>query len=571
VNKMAKFVIAGSSNCPYYARAELLADKLERNLDDFKLHKIVKQPGDWQTWLDNTCKQHGWMHRKSPIVWRELVDRGGKGTLIGDVNDFQEYANGYYGILSDMTSDDMKKVSDENMKYKNELDEEDRQFKSLSKPLEICITNASSHICYNMLDAIARGDVFGSDIEVNLRLYDNEEQMEYLKGVEMEAMDLAHTLLRNITSMSDSRKAFTNCSAIIILDDFSQKSEEEFDVWIKRCLRNITNYAEAINEVAKRDVKVLISGNGPVNFNAYMMIQYMPNIPRQNVVALPRLVENHAKAILAERLEVNSNGVVNVTIWGDSNGTYYCDLTKTRIHGYDGAIWGPPSFSVDCAEMVHDDKWLEKEFVELLKTRQENVETMLQHGGHFSQAAAIVSAMTQWWNGSPPGQTFSLGVYSEGWYGVPEGLVCSFPVAMSPKGYWNVVQDIDIGETTKNKLTEIIKDLQKQVEVIYPPPYVPPPTPTESEKAAESAASASAETIKDTSDKSKTESQPEGEDSDKALTSDSEGITSLTDTSDTETRPSLAKIEEDREGETTAYSNIVTDNTEQSTESDTES
>lgn len=88
----------GKSDCPYYARSELLGDKLVKNLPDFQLHKIVIKPEEWDKWLKETCSSREWSHNKCPLVWRELIDRGGKGVLIGGANEFQEYAFGYYGV-----------------------------------------------------------------------------------------------------------------------------------------------------------------------------------------------------------------------------------------------------------------------------------------------------------------------------------------------------------------------------------------------------------------------------------------------------------------------------------------
>ncbi|MBN3303706.1 MDH1B dehydrogenase, partial [Amia calva] len=89
---MAGFVLAGKADCPYYAKAELLADVLQRNLPSCSIHKICKHPEDWEQWLQDTCEKNGWKHKRSPIIWRELVDRGGKGLFLGSFSDFMEHA-----------------------------------------------------------------------------------------------------------------------------------------------------------------------------------------------------------------------------------------------------------------------------------------------------------------------------------------------------------------------------------------------------------------------------------------------------------------------------------------------
>ncbi|KAK3579283.1 hypothetical protein CHS0354_033362 [Potamilus streckersoni] len=480
---MAKIVIAGEANCPYFARAELLGDKLARNLPNFNLHKIIIRPEDWKSWLETTCKERGWDHSKSPLVWRELIDRGGKGVLIGGANEFHEYADGYYGIKSDMKSNKMTNVAQENLDFKVEIDIEEEEYKAQSKPLIVCITNASSAVCYAMIEAIGRGDVFGSNTEIKLKLFDSLDKGEYLHGVEMEVHDLALGLLRGIQFTSDITEAFKDCEAIVLLDSVVKDESMSKETWIKANADLFTNYAKVINEVANRNVRVLLCGDGPINFNAYMMIKNAPNISRQNFVALSGMVENHAKAVMAEKLRVNSAGVVDLIIWGNVTGEHYVDINTCRVHGYDGAIWGPPSFSLPAKEMVFDKKWLETEFPELVHSRQEKELTMTKHPSAMSQASTINTTLEYWWNGSPSGQMFSLAVCSEGWYGVPNGLVFSFPVTMHPKGYWNVVQDIDLSEEAKAKIFVTVKDLLSETYIIFPPP-IPPKSPS-SEKVAD--------------------------------------------------------------------------------------
>lgn len=475
---MAKFVIAGRADCPYFARAELLGDKLAINLPDFKLHKIVKTPDEWKSWLLSTCEERGWNHDKSPLVWRELIDRGGKGVLIGGANEFQEYAQGYYGIESQLLSDDMNKIAKENLQCKTEIDKEEKEYRDLSQPINICVTNASSNVCYSLLGSLCRGEVFGEDVEMVVHLFDNTGKQEYLEGVKMEVQDMAYGLVRGVKVDTDVKDAFRDCSAIILLDEILQGSKTK-EEWIKENCKHFVNYAKVIDEVAKKSVKVLVAGAGPVNFNVAMMVKNAPSIPRQNFIAMSRLVENCAKSIVAERLKVSTVCVVDLIVWGNPNGVHYIDVSKSRVHNYDGAIIGPSSFSVSGPEMIFDKKWLEEEYLELVKTKRTKEEEAMNHQASMSQAAAINTTMMHWFKGSPSGQMFSLGVVSEGWYGVPKGLVCSYPVTFHPKGYWNVAQDFNLSEEVKAKINETIKDLQSEMDVIFPPPKPPAPAPTE--------------------------------------------------------------------------------------------
>ena len=175
----------------------------------------------------------------------------------------------------------------------------------------------------------------------------------------MEAFDLACPLLRNITVTSNMHQAFSDCVAVVLLDELLQQDGETKDEWLIRNSEHFVKYVKVINEFCRKDVKVLVGGQGPVNFNAFMMTENCGNIPKQNIVAASRLVENRAKAVLADRLRVNSSCMVDVIVWGNPNGQHYIDVSRSRVHQYDGAIWGPPSFSLPATDMIADAKWLQ--------------------------------------------------------------------------------------------------------------------------------------------------------------------------------------------------------------------
>ncbi|GCC36907.1 hypothetical protein chiPu_0015407 [Chiloscyllium punctatum] len=155
---MAKFVVAGKANCNYYAKAELLADYLQKNLPDFHVFKIVQSPDNWQSWLQALCKKNGWVHQKSPIIWRELVDRGGKGLLLGGFNDFMEYAQGYYGFTSDMMTALMLKIAKENLKT-NEKDQEEEAIHRIQKKAMAIWISGGGKEAADVKDVIVWGNI----------------------------------------------------------------------------------------------------------------------------------------------------------------------------------------------------------------------------------------------------------------------------------------------------------------------------------------------------------------------------------------------------------------------------
>ncbi|XP_029190568.2 putative malate dehydrogenase 1B [Acropora millepora] len=457
---MAKYVIAGKSDCPFYAKAELLADELTLNLPDFQVHKIVKQPGEWEEWLQKTCDQKGWKHVGSPLVWRELVDRGGAGILLGGCNDFLEMVKGYYGITSVKMSDELINISKENFQTKMEIDNDEERRKEQIIPLRVCVGGASKALAYGVLGYLAQGEAFGIDQEVSIYLLDTADNQEVLRGTSMEIQDCAWPLLREVVCTSDPAIAFQDASIVVLLDGEPLIDESDKKDQLLSNAKVFKAHGQALNQYAKKDVKVLIGGEGPSSVNAFITCKFAPSIPKSNIFALARLQENRAKGLLAQKLSVNTAGIKDVIIWGNIGVNTVADPRNSRVHGYDGAIWGPhiPGFTLPVPEMVHDDKWMTGEFMETLKQPFENVKNpgaIPSLSGSF----AVLSQLHDLWQGTSS-DIFSLGVFSEGWYDLPPDIVFSLPVRFL-QGSWKIVDDIQLDEALKAQLQTIARDLQK--------------------------------------------------------------------------------------------------------------
>lgn len=334
--------------------------------------------------------------------------------LIGGSNEFQEYAAGYYGSSSAMKSSDMTTISSENMETHLSVTEEEEHMKSLSKPLHVCITNAASPVIYHMLHEIVSGDVIGRDTELNIHLLVEAEEIGVAEGVSLEAMDMASPLLREISVTADPNEAMNRASLIIVMDDLGQNENEPWEDWIRRCGTVYSNYGTIIHNWASSDCKVVVAGSGPLNLGAYLIQREAKNILRQNVIVPSRLPENRAKSAIARRINVNSSGIVDIIMWGNCGGSSHLDLSKGRVHGCEGAIWGPPSYSRPIKDMVHDDKWLQNEYLQTVKTHAERLQNALQRPASVSAAHAVVATISDWWSGDNNGQIYSLGVTSDG-------------------------------------------------------------------------------------------------------------------------------------------------------------
>ncbi|XP_032134364.1 putative malate dehydrogenase 1B isoform X1 [Sapajus apella] len=450
---MAKFVIAGRADCPYYAKTELLADYLQKNLPDFRIHKITQRPEVWEDWLKDVCEKNKWSHKNSPIIWRELLDRGGKGLLLGGYNEFLEHAQLYYDVTSSMTTELMQVIAQENLRTHIEKEQEEEALKTCVNPLQIWITSASAPACYNLIPILTSGEVFGMQTEISITLFDNKQAEEHLKSLVMETQDLVSPVLRSVSICTMVEEAFRQAQVIVVLDDTTDK--EVFT--LEDCLRSRVPlcrlYGDLIEKNADESVRVIVGGKTFVNLKTVLLMRYAPRIAH-SIIAVALGVEGEAKAVLARKLKTTPSYIKDVIIWGNISGNNYVDLRKTKVYRYESAIWGPLHYSRPLLNLIFDSEWVKREFVETLKNL---TATGRQFGGILA-AHSIATTLKYWYHGSPPGEIVSLGILSEGQFGIPEGIVFSMPVKFE-NGTWVVLTDLKDIEISEQIMTRMTSDL----------------------------------------------------------------------------------------------------------------
>ncbi|KAM4024661.1 putative malate dehydrogenase 1B isoform 2-T2 [Anomaloglossus baeobatrachus] len=457
---MAKFVLAGRADCPYYAKAELLADYLQKNLPNFRIHKITQHPDNWEAWLADLCIRNGWKHNRSPVIWRELLDRGSKGLLLGGFNDFMEHAQEYYNVTSAMLSDLMKDISAENMQTHLDLEEEDDNIRKQFNPLHIWIIGASTPACYSLIPMLASGDVFGVKQDLWIHLLDHSHFQNTLQGLKMEAEDLAYTCLRKVTlhTITDD-DAFLQADFVIVLNDELFKEDQCSKADISKIKEECTQYGALIDQNARKDVKVIVSGTKYVNLVALLIMKHAPSINPHNIVALPTQLEFEAKAQIAKKLSINSSVIKDVVVWGNITGINLLDLRLAKIYKYDSSIWGSSNFSRPLLHMIHDRKWLKNGFISEWKKRKE-------HRSGLSAAHSIATAISYWQQDSDARGIVSLGVLNEGFFNLPIDIVFSMPVKFQT-GDWQVCTNVTIQDEDQETLLEAAAELIKEKNIAF--------------------------------------------------------------------------------------------------------
>ncbi|XP_060050037.1 putative malate dehydrogenase 1B isoform X2 [Erinaceus europaeus] len=456
---MAKFVLAGRADCPYYAKAELLADYLHKNLPEFQIHKITQHPHVWEDWLKDLCEKNNWRHQNSPIIWRELLDRGGKGLLLGGYNEFLEHAQLYYGVTSSMTTELMKTIAGENLKAHSKKEQETEVLKSFVSPLNVWITSASGPTCHHLIPILASGEVFGPHTEISITLFDNKKTEYILNIMAKHTGELVFPLLQSVSVCTRVEDAFDQADVIIVLDESLDKDVSQLEDCIRSRVPLCRLYGYLIEKKAHESVKVLVAGKSFVNLKTALLTKYAPAFSR-NIVAVALGVEGQAKAMLARKLKTSPASIKNVIIWGNISGTNHVDLRKTNIYRYDSAIWGPPHYSRPILSLIFDSEWINKEFVAAFRKL---TTTGKQFGGILS-AHSITTTLKYWYHGSPPGEIVSLGVLSEGQFDIPEGIVFSMPVKFE-NGTWVALTDIKNIKLNKKLMTNMTTDLIQEINI----------------------------------------------------------------------------------------------------------
>jgi len=325
----------------------------------------------------------------------------------------------------------------------------------MAEPIRVCVTGSAGQIAYSLIGSVARGDVFGSEQPLVLILLDIPPMMTVLNGVVMEMQDCAFPLLQEVVATSDVAVAFKDIDAALLVGAMPRKEGMERKDLLKANAKIFETQGKALDQFAKKTVKVVVVGN-PANTNAYIISQNAPSIPKTNFSCLTRLDENRAKAQIALKLKVYADDVKNVIIWGNHSSTQFPDVEHgtVKISGQDVSI----------REAVKDDDYLNNAFIKTVQTRGAAVIEARKLSSAMSAAKAICDHMRDWWFGTKEGEWTSMGICSDGSYGIQEGIFYSYPLKISNKSF-EIVKDLSISTFAREKMDLTAKELVDEKDV----------------------------------------------------------------------------------------------------------
>jgi malate dehydrogenase len=312
-------------------------------------------------------------------------------------------------------------------------------------PVTVTVTGAAGQIGYALLFRIASGHLLGTDVPVRLRLLEITPALKAAEGTAMELDDCAFPLLTGIDITDDARAAFDGANVALLVGARPRTAGMERGDLLSANGGIFKPQGEAINAGAADDIRVLVVGN-PANTNALIAASHAPDVPKSRFTAMTRLDHNRAKSQLAKKAGVTVNDITNLTIWGNHSATQYPDIFNAKING------------ANAAELVNDQAWLESDFIPTVAKRGAAIIEARGSSSAASAANAAIDHVYSWVNGTPEGDWVSAGIVSDGSYGVPEGIISSFPVTSSG-GEWEIVQGLDISDFSRARIDASVAEL----------------------------------------------------------------------------------------------------------------
>jgi len=322
-------------------------------------------------------------------------------------------------------------------------------------PMRVVVSGAAGQICYSILFGICRGQLLGQNQKIDLVLLDIEPAMKACEGVMMEIRDGAFPLITSMTGTCDYEEAFTGADICLLIGAFPRKKGMLRADLLKINAGIFKGQGEAMEKYAKKTCKTLVVGN-PANTNALICSKYAPSIPKENFTAMTRLDQNRASSQLATKIGCQVGQIKNVVIWGNHSKTQYPDVNQATVQDFPSA-----GFTTPLRTAVNDDEWCNSVFI---KSVQQRGAAIIKARGSSSAASAANAALVHvrdWFLGTPAGTWVSMGVPSDGSYGIPKGIVYSFPCTCS-NGEYQIVQGLKIDEFSENLMRITAEELQAE-------------------------------------------------------------------------------------------------------------
>jgi malate dehydrogenase len=313
----------------------------------------------------------------------------------------------------------------------------------VSDPVRVTVTGAAGQIGYSLVFRIASGQLLGPDQPVDLRLLEIPPAMGALEGVAMELIDGAFPLLAGLDLHDDPANAFDGANIALLVGSRPRTKGMERAELLSENGKIFTVQGKALNDNAAADLKVLVVGN-PANTNCLIAMNHAPDIPRERFTAMMRLDHNRATAQLANKVGASVTDVTQMGVWGNHSPTMYPNLFHAEIR------------HEQAAKVVDDQAWIENDFLPNVGKRGAAIIEARGSSSAASAASAAIDHVYDWVTGEL--DWVSMGVPSDGSYGIPEGLICGFP-CICTDGQWKIVEGLELDDFSRAKIDASVAEL----------------------------------------------------------------------------------------------------------------
>lgn len=320
-------------------------------------------------------------------------------------------------------------------------------------PIRVAITGAAGQIGYSLVFHVAAGQCFGPDQPVILQLIELPVALGALQGVAMEIQDGAFPLVAGIECSSDLREGFKDADVALLVGSKPRGPGQERADLIRGNGPIFIGQGQAIDAVANPNVKVLVVGN-PCNTNCLIARHQAKRTNPRNYTAMTRLDQNRAMSQLATKSGATIADISKLAVWGNHSPTMYPDFTNAQIKGK------------ALTETITDSEWLNGPFIKTVQQRGKAIINARGKSSAASAAWAAVEHVRDWFRATPDGEWVSMAVTSDGSYGVPEGLIFSFPCTVDAKGEYHIVQGIELDDTAKARIKASADELLSEREAV---------------------------------------------------------------------------------------------------------
>jgi malate dehydrogenase len=322
----------------------------------------------------------------------------------------------------------------------------------MSKPaVRVAVTGAAGQICYSLLFRIANGDLFGKDQPVILQLLDLPQAQKAVNGVVMELEDCAFPLLSGVVVTDDPKTAFRDIDAALLVGARPRSQGMERRDLLSANAEIFKVQGRALNEAAKRDVKVLVVGN-PANTNAYITMKSAPDLQAGNITAMLRLDHNRAVSQLAAKAGVGPADIEKIAVWGNHSPTMYADYRFATAKGK------------PLPKLINDETWYRETLIPTVGKRGGAIIEARGASSAASAANAAIDHMRDWVQGSN-GRWVSMGVPSDGSYGIPEGIIYGVPVTCAG-GKYERVTGLEVDEFSRKMMDKTLAELVEERDAV---------------------------------------------------------------------------------------------------------